>query len=397
MRDPERIERVRRALEEAQLDALVCALPLHVLLLSGYWPVVGLSLAIATREGRIVLLVPEDEQELVTLGWADEVHTFRPASLSELRSLADVVRQQWQHLAGHLGLAHARLGFELGPVSEPASYVAVNLYGSSLEHILRSGAPLSQLSQADEMLATLAASKTRVEIDRIRHACRLAATAFESGFAHIKPGLVEAEAASLFRRPLSANGSNRGASRADGFVFCMSGENSALASGAYARSRNRSIRKGDLVLVHCNSYVDGYWTDITRTYCAGEMDQKKTEIYDAVMHARVAALSAIKPGVEARQVDQAARNVLKARGYEKEFKHSTGHGVGFAAISPNARPQIHPKSHARLLAGMIFNVEPAVYIDNYGGVRHCDMVAVTDSGYELLTPFHNDTEKLVFS
>jgi Xaa-Pro aminopeptidase len=177
----------------------------------------------------------------------------------------------------------------------------------------------------------------------------------------------------------------------------MSGENSAKASGAYARSRNRSIRKDDLVLVHCNSYVDGYWTDVTRTYCAGRLDHKKTAIYDAVMQARAAALSAIKPGVEAREVDQAARDVLKARGYEKQFKHSTGHGVGFAAISPNARPQIHPKSHEQLLPGMVFNVEPAVYIDNYGGVRHCDMVTVTDSGYELLTPFQNAAEKLVFS
>jgi Xaa-Pro aminopeptidase len=91
--------------------------------------------------------------------------------------------------------------------------------------------------------------------------------------------------------------------------------------------------------------------------------------------------------VRASEVDLAARDVLRRQGFEKEFSHSLGHGVGFASISANARPRIHPKSDEVLETGMTFNIEPAVYLEGYGGARHCDMVAVTESGMQLLTGF----------
>jgi Xaa-Pro dipeptidase len=87
-------------------------------------------------------------------------------------------------------------------------------------------------------------------------------------------------------------------------------------------------------------------------------------------------------------VDGAARAAIEERGFGEGFKHPTGHGVGFAAIDHNAIPRIHPQSGDRLEPGMVFNVEPAIYIEGLGGLRHCDMVAVTENGMELLTPFH---------
>jgi Xaa-Pro aminopeptidase len=94
-------------------------------------------------------------------------------------------------------------------------------------------------------------------------------------------------------------------------------------------------------------------------------------------------------------VDHAARSVLAERGFAADFLHSTGHGVGFGAISPNALPRIHPKSDDVLEPGMVFNVEPAIYIEGYGGIRHCDMVAVTESGFKLLTPFQSALDDLL--
>jgi Xaa-Pro aminopeptidase len=99
------------------------------------------------------------------------------------------------------------------------------------------------------------------------------------------------------------------------------------------------------------------------------------------------ALAAVRPGTKASEVDRAAREVLARRGFSKAFKHATGHGVGFAAIDHNAHPRIHPLSDEILEAGMVFNIEPAVYFTGIGGMRHCDMVAVTPQGGELLTPF----------
>ena len=106
--------------------------------------------------------------------------------------------------------------------------------------------------------------------------------------------------------------------------------NAALASAAYARSRDRNIETGDLVLVHCNSYADGYWTDITRTWCAGEPATRAKDIFEAVFDARESALGVIRPGVRAADVDRAARTTMQKHGFGAAFKHSTGHGVGFS-------------------------------------------------------------------
>src|SRR6185312_6073097 len=101
----------------------------------------------------------------------------------------------------------------------------------------------------------------------------------------------------------------------------------------------------------CNSYVDGYWTDITRTYCLGRPDARQQAMYEAVFAARAAALDAIRPGVAAVDVDSAARRVLAERGFGKEFTHGVGHNVGFSAISAEYPPRLHPASPDHLAVG----------------------------------------------
>jgi Xaa-Pro aminopeptidase len=107
----------------------------------------------------------------------------------------------------------------------------------------------------------------------------------------------------------------------------------------------------------------------------------------AIDEARQAAMQTIRPGVKACDVDQAARSVMHSRGFGEAFKHATGHGVGFAAANPNGLPRIHSLSPDVLEAGMTFNVEPAAYFDDYGGMRHCDLVAVNADGVDTLTKF----------
>jgi Xaa-Pro aminopeptidase len=157
------------------------------------------------------------------------------------------------------------------------------------------------------------------------------------------------------------------------------------------------LSKGDLALIHVNSNLRGYWTDITRTYFLGEPDERASAMYNAILAARKAALESIRPGVRAADVDKAARTVMTEHGFGKEFRHPTGHGVGFVAIDHNALPRIHPQSPDVLETGMVFNVEPGIYIEGYGGMRHCDVVAVTETGYEVLTPFHSTVEELTLA
>lgn len=394
--DAQRTERIKSALSAAGMDAVVCALPTNVLLLSGYWPVLGTSVAIATRSGSVHVIAPEDEKELAGRGRADEVRTFSHGSLSQLISAADAVRAPLCETLKALGMKRGSVvGYESGECFEPAPYAAVHLYGSRIKQILEDGFPFSALLPADALLAPLRSVLTLVELEDVCAACRIAAGAFLEGSRGLRAGERETEAASMFRAPLSRSGGcAEGVARADGFAFCMSGPNSAEAYAAYQRTRARRIARGDFVLVHCNSYADGFWTDITRTFVVGEPDELQRRMYEAVFEARRAALETVRPGVRAADVDAAARRVLEARGFGAEFKHGLGHGVGFAAIDHSAPPRLHPASEDILEEGMVFNIEPAVYIDGYGGLRHCDMVVAGGAGAEVLTPFQTTVEEL---
>jgi Xaa-Pro dipeptidase len=394
-RDQERVQRICGAIRDANWDGLLCSLPSNVLLLSGYWPVVGGSMGLVTKEGRVGLLVPEDELELARKGWADEICTFQGGSLDELKTTGKAVRAPLSQLAKKLELGGI-IGFEQGEFHEPSSYASMFFYGGALGEIVEEAMPGTRLVSADAQLMTLRSIATPGELARLRKACRIAGHAYEHGAKELMIGLTEAEAAVCFRELLSTKGIGfEGVERADGFTFCMSGPNSAEAHAAYQRSRSRVMEHGDLALVHCNSYADGFWTDITRTFCLGEPDERKLRLYEAIFAASQAAIKVVAPGVKNSDVDQAARMVLEKYGLGRLFKHGSGHGVGFTAINHAAHPRIHPASEARLETGMVFNIEPGIYMEGWGGLRHCDMVAVTEKGAELLTPFQCSLEELI--
>jgi Xaa-Pro aminopeptidase len=380
-RDRERLKRMQAEMEEAGLDAIACALPSNVLLLTGYFPVVGRSMAVMTRDSHVTLIVPEDERELADCDNADRLLTFDDSSADGPR---DALRG--------LGLEGLVVGYECGAAYQPSSYAAMHLYGADVLSLLDGAVP----RPASALLARMKAVLTPIELDRLRRACRIACLAFDQGRRSLTVGMKETEAAAAFRQPLVTVGTGfEGVSRAEGFVFCMSGRHSAEAYGAYARSRSQEIGVADLVLTHCNSHADGYWTDITRTYSMERASERQQQMYEAVFTARQAALEAIRPGAKAGEIDRAAREVLRDRGFGPQFKHATGHGVGFAAIDHNARPRIAPDSGDRLESGMVFNVEPGIYFEGFGGIRHCDMVAVTELGAEVLTGFQSGIGELV--
>lgn len=387
-----RIKLIQDGLRKAHVDAVVCSFPSDVLMLTGYWPVIGTAIAVAAGDGRVITIAPEDEEELARRGWA-EVRTFAPWSLDRMTRPSEAIVEPLGKVLREAGVDGATIGHDGGPISLTAPYSAIHVYGRAITTVLRQAAPAATFFNAMQTIVRLRGIKTAREIACIRDSCAVAAVGFAEGQRTGLAGLPEAEAAAIFRRALTTAVS-RDQHRADGFTFCMSGPNAAKAHGAYARSRSRRIERGDLVLVHCNSYVDGYWTDITRTYSIGRPDANRQKLYDAVFEARDAALKAALPGAKARVVDAVARAVLTKYGYGKHFKHSTGHGVGFGAIDPNALPRLHPKSPDVLEPGMVFNIEPAIYIEGYGGIRHCDVVALTERGPEILTPFQASVEEL---
>jgi Xaa-Pro aminopeptidase/Xaa-Pro dipeptidase len=395
-RGTERRRWIAEALEAAGLDALVCSLPENVLLLTGYWPVVGTSVAVATPRDCTVI-APEDEKGLAEGGWAT-VRTYQPGSLETLPDPASAVPGPLGDVLRELGVAGGRIGHDDFHLHSESSYSAVYLFRGVFPAVLAAADPTAAVEPARDPISRLRSRMTPEETGQVRLACEVADSAFGRGRAALQPGRAEPEVAADFEAPLSILGLARGGvTRAGGFTWCMSGPNSALAGAAYARTRNRELQAGDLVLVHCNSYVNGYWTDITRTYCLGTPSARQQEIYGAILKARQAALEAIRPGAYAADVDAAARRVLAGNELGQYFTHGLGHNVGFSAISAEFPPTLHPASTDVLQVGMTFNVEPSVYIAGYGGVRHCDVVTLGEDGPEVLTPFHATLDSLTVS
>ena len=379
--------RLRRALETRSLDALVCALPIDVLLLTGYWPIMGNTVAIFTADRQVELVVPSDEEEYAKESSPAHVTTYMPGSLKAIidpaAALADAVAAR---LAA-LGLERARIGCEMRQEVQPACYLTMYVYHDVLADRLRAAMPELTMVAADDLLAEARAIKDEAALSKLQSGCAIAGAAFRAGVAAIVPGATEHSIAGAFSMEHRTASIGKSVRRAEAFFFCMSGPNAGRADAAYARTRHRTLAEGDVAMVHCNSAYDGWWTDITRTFVAGEEQPAYRKVKEAIANAREAALLAIRPGAMARDVDRAARAVMERTGYGSNFTHATGHGVGFAAANGNGLPRIHPCSEHRLEEGMTFNIEPAAYFKGQWGMRHCDVVAVGAQGAEVLTDF----------
>lgn len=385
--DPERHQTIVEALAASSFDALVCSSPTEVLLLTGYWPVMGVSVALFSSSGDVCILVPEDETDLAQSTSSARLIPYQPARLDQLTTPAHALRPILESTLQSMKLTRAHIGAELLLQMQPATYSTTVRFNSALEELLIELAPAAKLDDCGAVLEPLKAKKTANELELIGKAAAMAASGFAKSRECARAGVREIEVAAAALYAFETSDAARAAHRHYGFFYCMSGPNSAEASSAYARTRQRTIQDGDLILVHANTCADGYWTDITRTCTAGEEQDRHKQIRTAIEEARQAALSAIRPGARASEVDGAARRVMERHGFGRAFRHSTGHGVGFAAANPNGYPRIHPNSPDVLEEGMTFNVEPAAYFDGYGGMRHCDMVAVTQTGAKVLTEF----------
>ena len=385
--DLERKDRLRKALHDQQLDAVFCTSPSEVLLLTGYWPIFATSVAVFTREGEVHVVLPADEQELAQKTTKAQLTAYHPELLDRLTDPIHQLRSPLTELIGRLGLRQARIGLRQEIGVQPASYAVMTDFRTSLHTLLGELLPAATFVSCDTMIEGEKAVRTTHELDRLRTGSRVAADAFAQAETLIRPGLRETEVAAALQAIFEASPAAMALERSYGFFFCMSGPNAGTAAAAYARTRQRTLGEGDLVMIHANTCADGLWTDITRTYTVGTATPRHNEIRSAVLEARKAALQVIRPGVAAREVDAAARQVMEQRGFGKAFVHATGHGVGYAAANANALPRIHPQSPDVLTAGMTFNIEPAAYFGEHGGMRHCDVVVVTASGALVLTDF----------
>jgi Xaa-Pro aminopeptidase len=158
-----------------------------------------------------------------------------------------------------------------------------------------------------------------------------------------------------------------------------SGERGALP---HAEPTGEPIPRGTLVTLDIGARLDGYCSDCTRTWATGELPDDLAEAYELVRRAQQAALDAVRPGPEGREVDAVARDIIEAAGHAEHFGHGLGHGVG---LEVHEGPRLARTAEAALAAGNVVTVEPGVYLPGRGGVRIEDLVAVTEDGHRVLS------------
>lgn len=235
----------------------------------------------------------------------------------------------------------------------------------------------SEIESADTLLMEGRMTKDIEELGCIREAIRITEQALNATLTQIHAGQTELEVQSILHMELLRAG-------VDGLAFpsiVLSGGRATLPHGA---AGEREITEGDCLLFDFGGKCGNYMADITRTFAIGTMDPEWKDIYEVVKGANAAARKLVGPSVKAEDVDSAARTVIEEAGYGDCFTHRTGHGLGLEVHEP---PYIVAGDETNLQPGMIFTIEPGIYIPDKYGVRIEDDVLVTENGCESLTTF----------
>ncbi len=349
---PEQIRRERAAslLKDLKLDALLIASLHNVRYLTGF---TGSSANVLLfRDGHAVLFT----DPRYTVQSKQQVNcTVRIAKGPLTKSVMTEVRRT----------RASRLGFEPDHIS------VARMEG--LKKALPSKAHLSPVPEG--LIAKQRMIKDDGEIALIRTSVNLNSRALELALKRFRQGMTETALAAEIdyqSRKLGANGPAFD-------TIIAAGIRAALP---HARPGDTKIGPG-MVLIDMGAFRDGYASDMTRMVHAGPSDAMYKRAYNAVLESQLAAIAAVRPGASAASIDRAARRTLKQHNLEREFVHSTGHGLG---LEIHEAPRLGKSDKTKLEPGMAITIEPGVYLEGWGGIRIEDTVLVTQNGCEILTP-----------
>lgn len=345
-----RLGRLRDRLVSAGVDAALIVEPANVRWLSGFTGSNGVLAVVGADEAFLVTDARYAEQapaQIAAAGCSDEIEVV-------------VARDAAKAAAPRLG-GSARLGIE--------DRVA---WG---EQIRWSEAVAAETVPLAGIVERLRAVKDRAELARIEAAASIADKALASVVGMLRPGTTE----SRLQQALDGAIRSTGATGPAYDTIVASGPNAALP---HARPTDRPFEAGDLVIIDVGALVDGYRSDMTRTFVLGDPSDRAAAMLEAVGCSQAAGAAAVAPGVEAGEIDRACRAVLDDAGMGDAFVHGTGHGVG---LDIHELPRVVSGSAVALEPGNVLTVEPGVYFPGFGGVRVEDLLVVTDSGCRPLT------------
>lgn len=355
-------QRLRDLLAGAGCDALLVSKLVNIRYLSGF-----------TGSAAMLLTLP-DRMLLVTDGrYRDQAREQTRAAGTEVDVAIGLTASAQSEI-----VASAAAGLLLGIEADVVTLSRQRAMAASLLP------PVRELVETEGLVESLRIVKDEGEVARIEAAASVATSALEAALGMLVEGPTESEmglAIDFEIRRLGAEGNSFE-------TIVASGPNAALPHHRAAGS-SRRICEGDLVVVDYGALVDGYCSDMTRTFCVGTPSALQQRMLDVVTDAQAAGLAAVRAGADATVVDEACRSLIRDAGWSEEFSHGTGHGVG---LEIHEEPRVTWSATATLAAGHVVTVEPGVYLPEHGGVRIEDTVVVTADGCRRLTHAPKDPD-----
>ncbi len=384
--DLERTNRMKKIMGEAGIDVLVCRLPENILYLTGYWSVFGCSCVIFPANGDPTLILPFSELDYAAEGWVKDQRTYQFINMKELANppanILSIMQALWAEkgytkaVAGYEGTFDLVGGNNVAAEARVPSYTTMNSMFAAF--------PDNKWVDATTAIKKSRVIKSAMEIEQLKITSEVTGFGLEHARGLIKPGIQESMVSGMVEGYIYGMGIGyKNVTRARGYCFVMSGLNSRNSWRPFCVSSRKPIMWGEPVLVELDAVTNGYFIDITRSFFVGKPDARSEKIMKVVQEAVNAAITAIKPGMLAREIDGVARAVIEKAGFGEYFNHQLGHGIG---LQFHEAPWLHPASNEVLEAGMVVAVEPAIYIDGWGGFRIEDNLVITEKGAEVITP-----------
>jgi Xaa-Pro aminopeptidase len=356
---PARFAALRELVEKAHLDGVLLTSLANIRYLTGFSGTSAL-LFVSARDAIFLTDFRYETQAGAEVGDIAQVHIEAQSLWARLWALLP-----------NLGSLEV-LGFE-----------SAHLEHRDFQRLLEAGARW-QWRPALDFVEALRERKDAGELALIQRAADVACDALDATIPQLHAGMSELAVAGVLERCLREAGS-------EGFPFptiVASGERSALP---HARSSRRELRQGDFLLLDFGAEVDGYCSDITRTFVVGRASPEQREVYDVVRNANRQAASAVRAGMKGRDADALARDYIERCGYGPLFGHSLGHGIG---LEVHEAPRLARTAEAALSLDSVVTIEPGIYRPGWGGVRVEDDVHLAVRGPQLLTRFPRELIEL---
>jgi len=347
-----RLQKLRQSLAQKEFDALLVTRTENLRYLSGFtgstgWLLVSDSSAYLAVDFRYVEQAKKEATDVDVIHIKGDIVSWLPK------------------LASDLGFK--KVGFE-------ADQISFATHQQLCKTIKDDGYQLQLISTAG-LVESLRAVKEPEELRFIIEAVKLADAAFDHAKSVLRPGVSEKEAAWELERFFR----DKGSEAVPFDIIVASGTNSALP---HAKPSEQVLLEDMPVIVDLGARVNGYCSDLSRTFFLGDSDKTFSKIYDIVLGAQLTAVATIGAGMNGDQADRLARAVIEQANYNDAFGHSLGHGVG---LESHESPRLGANSSDLLIDGMVFTIEPGIYIAGWGGVRIEDMVVMENGKIKTLT------------